>query len=246
MHVWSIFFISRSVQDWISARAQCRVWAVKQMAFSSRCPLTPSSACRGLATEGMGKSHMNADFFTTCPRVKAYKRREYWRRHKDLWFSLTGSPLAPLHSGCRVQHQSRCGAGNMTPDHWCGSGDGGGGGGEKGGRGVGQTQHYIKPLAWGKCWLQGGDCSVAVEPRHRHCCLPRDLTPLDSVQVLLSEREHNKVQFMIWVEGEGWPVIHLWLHLECCFPVTTLLGCGSRDVSYLHLGLPFIAPSLNV
>lgn len=33
----------------------------------------PSSACRGLVSEGMGKGHMRVDFFTTCPRVKAHK-----------------------------------------------------------------------------------------------------------------------------------------------------------------------------
>lgn len=50
----------------------------------------PSSACRGLVSEGMGKGHMHVDFFTTCPRVKAHKRTRHWRRRKDLWFSLLG------------------------------------------------------------------------------------------------------------------------------------------------------------
>lgn len=77
----------------------------------------PSSACRGLVSEGMGKGHMHVDFFTTCPRVRAHKRARHWRRRKESVVLITRSQLALLQSGCRVQHQSRCGAGNMTPDN---------------------------------------------------------------------------------------------------------------------------------
>lgn len=144
MHVLH-FFVLRSVQDRVSVRAQCAGWAVKQMTFSLRRPLTPSSACRGLVTEGMGKGHTHVDFFTACPHVKACKRPPLWKRHKDLWFSLTRSLLAPQQSGCRVQHQSRCGGGNMTLAavtlRMEEVREGGGWGG---------IQHYITPLVAGE------------------------------------------------------------------------------------------------
>lgn len=45
------------------------------MTFSSRRSLTPSSACRGLVTEGMGIDHKYVDSFTTCLHVMLIKER---------------------------------------------------------------------------------------------------------------------------------------------------------------------------
>lgn len=56
--------------------------------------IDPLSACHGLVSERMGKGRMHADFFTTCPCVKAHKSTRLWRRSEDLWFSLLG-PTGP-------------------------------------------------------------------------------------------------------------------------------------------------------
>lgn len=70
------FLLSRSEPAWTGARAQCTIRAVKQMTFSSRRPLTLSSACLGMVSEGMGKGHMHVDLLTTCLRVRAHKSGE--------------------------------------------------------------------------------------------------------------------------------------------------------------------------
>lgn len=153
---------------------------------------------------GDGKRPQACRFLYNLSSYHAYKRTLQWGRNKDLWFSLARSLLAPLQSGCKVQHQSRCGVRNMTLDHWCGSGDWGGEGE--------QTQHYIKPLVRMKCWLWGGKCNFTVEPHRQHWCWSYDL---HSGSFYWNEMHKKSLDYRICVKGEGWP--------NCGWRVTALL-----------------------
>lgn len=73
---------------------------------------------------------------------------------------------------------------------------------------------------------------------NQHRCRPRDLSPLDVVQLPLSEGGSSL---------KSSEVLRPTLHCDCRrLSVATLLGCGSRDMPYLHLSLPFIALTLYV
>ncbi len=198
------FFISRSALGWTGARAQCTIRAVKQMTFSSRRPLTPSSACRGLVSEGMGKGHMHVDFFTTCPRVKAHKRTRQWRRRKDLWFSLPG----PQWLLCRAAAESSASVQMWSGEHdpwslmWL-----------RGWRrrGCGGRKHYIKPPDQARCWLRGSNCSFTVKAPNQRRWGPCDLSPLAAVQFPFTEGKCTRkfLEFIAWVEAWGWPAVCL-------------------------------------
>lgn len=104
------FFLSRSEQAWICAGAQCTIGVLKQMTFSSRRPLTPHQLVVGWYLRGWEKA--------TCEQISLQLvlasgliKVEKTQRSVVL---INGSPLAPQQSGCRVQHQSRCAAGNST------------------------------------------------------------------------------------------------------------------------------------
>lgn len=123
---------------------------------------------------GDGNRPQACRFLYNLSSCHAYKRTLQWGRNKDLWFSLARSLLAPLQTGCKVQHQPRCGARNMTLDHWCGS--------------WGLRRREVRV----KCWLQGGKCSFTVEPHRQHWCRLYDLPPLNFIQVPFTDRKCTK------------------------------------------------------
>lgn len=107
------FFLSRSEQAWIRAGAQCTIRVLKQMTFSSRRPLTPHQLVVGWYLRGWEKAtcmQISLQLVLASGLIKVEKTQ----RSVVL---INGSPLALQWSGCRVQHQSRCGAGNSTLHH---------------------------------------------------------------------------------------------------------------------------------
>lgn len=200
----------------------------------------PLLTYRGLKSEGMGKGHSHVDFFTTRPHVKAHKRTQDWRRCKDLWFSLPG-PRWPLWIGCRVQHQSRCGAGNMTPIIDVALGDR-------------QSATSNLPIC-ASCWVQDSKSSHTASGVIGSMILA-NFASFDWRKCIREFICHTKVyNKSLWLDN-NLSVSNLsvkvglicgWLQLEwCSLPVTTPLNCRSRDMPYLHLSLPFIAPTLYV
>lgn len=152
---------------------------------------------------GDGNRPQVCRFLYNLSSCHAYKRTLQWGRNKDLWFSLARSLLAPLQSGCKVQHQPRCGARNMTLDRWCGSGDWGGEGGSE--RST-TSNHWFGWNADSKVVNAALLLSLTVSIGGG--CMIYHLSILFRFLSLIGNAQKS-LDFIIWVKGEGWPAIRL-------------------------------------